>query len=95
MAERLAALLVAQADGPAARGGLRAGDCIRTINGTAPTDVLDLEMAAADGPLWLSVLRHGRVLDLVVRPQADGWHGVSLEHELGVPPRTFRNRCRF
>jgi putative radical SAM enzyme (TIGR03279 family) len=93
--ERPAALLVAQADGPAARGGLRAGDCIRTINGAAPTDVLDLELAAADGALWLSVLRNGRPLELVVRPAVDGWHGVSLEHELGVPPRTCRNRCRF
>ena len=33
----------------AARAGLRAGDCIARLNGVAPIDVLDLEMAAADG----------------------------------------------
>jgi putative radical SAM enzyme (TIGR03279 family) len=93
--DRPGALLVAEADGPAASGGLRAGDCIRAINGVSPLDVLDLELAAADGPLWLSALRGGRVLDLVVRPRADGWHGISLAHELGAPPRTCRNRCRF
>jgi len=90
-----AALTVAAAEGPARRGGLRAGDCIRAVNGSAPLDVLDLELAAADGPLWLDVLRGGHVLRLVVRPPADGWHGISLAHELGVPPRTCRNRCRF
>ncbi len=95
MTDRPTALLVAEADGPAAGGGLRAGDCIRTINGVSPLDVLDLELAAADGPLRLSVLRGGRVLDLVVLPLADGWHGISLAGELGVPPRTCRNHCRF
>jgi putative radical SAM enzyme (TIGR03279 family) len=88
-------LAVAAADGPASRGGLRAGDCIRAVNGAAPLDVLDLELAAADGPLWLEVVRAGHVLELAVRPRADGWHGISLAHELGVPPRTCRNRCRF
>lgn len=90
-----APLEVAAAEGPAARGGLRAGDCVRAVNGDAPMDVLDLELAAADGPLWLQVVRGGRLLELVVRPRADGWHGISLAHELGVPPRTCRNRCRF
>jgi len=90
-----APLTVAAADGPASRGGLRAGDCIRAVNGVAPLDVLDLELAAADGPLWLEVVRAGRVLELAVRPRDDGWHGISLAHELGVPPRTCRNRCRF
>ena len=35
-----------------------------------PQDVLDLEMAAADGAFWLTVLRDGHPLDLVVAPSA-------------------------
>lgn len=90
-----AGLAVAHTDGPARRGGLRPGDCICAVNGRAPRDVLDLELAAADGPLRLRVLRDDHPLELVVRPRTNGWHGISLADELGVPPHTCRNRCRF
>ncbi len=53
----------------AARAGLRAGDCIARLNGVAPIDVLDLEMAAADGTFSVAVLRDGHPLDLVVAPR--------------------------
>ena len=80
----------------ALRAGLRPGDCIARLNGAAPQDVLDLEMAAADGAFWLTVLRDGHPLDLVVEPRAGEWHGVSLGYDgLGAPPRVCRNRCRF
>jgi putative radical SAM enzyme (TIGR03279 family) len=88
-------LVVAGAEGAAARAGLRAGDCIVRLNGRLPADVLDLETAAADGPLWLTVLRNGRALDVTVVARRGESHGVSLTHELGVPSRTCRNRCRF
>ncbi len=53
-------------------------------------------MAAADGAFWLTVLRDGRPLDLVVEPRAGEWHGISLGYDgLGAPPRVCRNRCRF
>jgi NifB/MoaA-like Fe-S oxidoreductase len=53
-------------------------------------------MAAADGVLWLTVVRDGRPLDLAVEPRPQEWHGVSLAHGgLGDPPRACRNRCRF
>jgi len=80
----------------ALRAGLRPGDCIARLNGAAPQDVLDLEMAAADGAFWLTVLRDGHPLDLVVEPRAGEWHGVSLGYAgLGAPPRVCCNRCRF
>jgi putative radical SAM enzyme (TIGR03279 family) len=89
-------VVVADARDAAARGGLRAGDRIVSINGSAPLDVLDLEDAAADGTLWLSVLRDGHPLDLVVTPRSGEWHGVSLDRGgLGDDPRTCRNACRF
>jgi putative radical SAM enzyme (TIGR03279 family) len=87
---------VAAVQDAALRAGLRPGDCIARLNGVAPRDVLDLEMAAADGALWLTVHRDGRLLDLVVEPRAGEWHGVSLGHDgLGTPARVCRNRCLF
>ena len=50
----------------------------RRLNGAVPVDVLDLEMAAADGTFWLTVLRDGHPLDLVVAPKRGEWHGISL-----------------
>ncbi len=80
----------------ALRAGLRPGDCIARVSGAAPQDVLDLEMAAADGVFSLTVLRDGRPLDLVVEPRAGEWHGISLGYDgLGAPPRLCRNHCRF
>jgi len=92
----LTGLPVADVRAAAGRSGLRAGDCLVRINDAVPTDVLDLEMAAADGALWLTVLRDGRPLDLVVEPAPGEWHGISLGFDgLGAPPRRCRNRCRF
>ena len=55
-----------------------------------------MEDAAADGTLWLSVLRDGHPLDLVVAPNPGEWHGISLDRGgLGDDPRTCRNACRF
>ena len=89
-------LPVADVQDAARRAGLQAGDCIARLNGAPPTDVLDLELAAADGALWLRVLRDGHPLDLVVEPRPGEWHGISLGHGgLGDVPRVCRNRCRF
>jgi len=87
---------VADVRGPAAKAGLRAGDRIVRLNDEIPIDVLDLEDAAADGALRLTVLREGRSLDISVPLETGEWHGVSLGHGgLGAPPRTCRNACRF
>ena len=91
-----ASLPVAAVQDAARRAGLRPGDCIARLNGAAPQDVLDLEIAAADGAFWLTVLRDGRPLDLLVEPRGGEWHGISLGYDgLGAPPRVCRNRCRF
>lgn len=80
----------------AARAGLLAGDHIVRLNGAAPLDVLDLEMAAADGTFSLTVLRDGQSLDLVVAPRRGEWHGISLGYGgIGSPTAICRNRCRF
>ena len=93
---RATGLPVADVRGAAVRAGLRPGDCVVLVNGTPAVDVLDLEVAAEEGTLWLRVLRDGHPLDLAVRPRPGEWHGLSLGHDgLGAPPRTCRNRCRF
>jgi putative radical SAM enzyme (TIGR03279 family) len=89
-------VVVDDARDAAERGGLRAGDRIVNLNGGVPLDVLDVEDAAADGTLWLTVLRNGHPLDLVVTPRPGEWHGISLDRGgLGDDPRTCRNACRF
>ena len=89
-------VVVAAAQDAAARGGLLAGDRIIELNGVTPLDVLDVEDAAADGTIWLRVLRDGHPLDLVVAPHHGEWHGISLDSGgLGDEPRVCRNRCRF
>ena len=89
-------LPVAAVQDAAQRAGLRPGDCIARLDGVVPQDVLDLEMAAADGTFGLTVLRDGHPLDLVVVPRPGEWHGISLGYDgLGAPPRVCRNRCRF
>ncbi len=89
-------VVVADARDAAARAGVQAGDRIVDLNGRVPLDVLDVEDAAADGALWLAVLRDGHPLDLVVKPRAGEWHGISLDQGgLGDTPRTCRNACRF
>jgi NifB/MoaA-like Fe-S oxidoreductase len=90
-----ASLAVEAADGPAARAGLRAGDCIVAIAGAPVQDVLDLEMAAADGAFAVTVVREGHPLSLHVLPHRGESHGITLADELGVPPRICRNHCRF
>ncbi len=92
----LAPLPVEEVTDAAARGGVRAGDCIARLNGGVPVDVLDLEMAAADGAFRLTVLREGHPLELVVKPRRGEWHGISLGYGgLGAPTAVCRNRCRF
>jgi len=98
MTERHAAapLPVEAVQAAAKRAGLRPGDCIVRLNGAAPVDVLDLELAAAEGTLWLTVLRDGRPRDIAVQPRRGEWHGISLGYDgLGAPARICRNRCRF
>jgi putative radical SAM enzyme (TIGR03279 family) len=88
-------LLVATAEGPAARAGLRAGDIMVAIDDRSDVDVLDLELAAADGEFSLAVVRAGRPLDFNVAVARGEWHGVELADGLGQGVRQCQNHCRF
>jgi putative radical SAM enzyme (TIGR03279 family) len=86
---------VESAGGPAGRAGVHAGDCIVAVAGSEARDVLDLELAAADGAFELTVLRDGHQLTVHVMPRRGEWHGLTLVHGLGTEPRRCVNRCRF
>ena len=90
-----AGLAVEAAEGPAAAAGVLAGDVIVAIDGEPPEDVLDLELAAADGHFRLVVRRQGRRLDLQLRLDPGQHHGIELSGGLGVPLRRCANDCLF
>ena len=88
-------LRVEAAAAAAARAGVRGGDLIVTIDGVAPEDVLDLELAAADGRFTLVVEREGRRFTAGVELGRREEHGLALRDVLGVPVRTCANDCTF
>ena len=94
-------LAVDEAVAAAARAGVRAGDRIVAIDGLPPEDVLDLELAAADGRFTLDLERdqewdrNRRRLSVVVRLGRGEEHGVRLRDGLGVPVRRCANDCLF
>lgn len=60
-------------DSPAARGGLRAGDVITAVDGTAVTESTEVQRIVSDGKvgqkLTLEVQRNGEVKAIDVRPE--------------------------
>jgi putative radical SAM enzyme (TIGR03279 family) len=80
---------------PAAAAGLRAGDLIVAIDGERPEDVLDLELAAADGHFLLGVRRGDRRTDMELSVRPGEHHGIGLAGGIGVPLRRCANDCAF
>jgi putative radical SAM enzyme (TIGR03279 family) len=89
------ALAVEWTEGPAASAGLQAGDLIVAIDGERPEDVLDLELAAADGRFRLDVRRGDHEIDLELSVRPGEHHGIELAGGIGVPLRRCANDCVF
>jgi putative radical SAM enzyme (TIGR03279 family) len=81
--------------GPAARAGLRAGDCLLAIGGVPVVDALDLEFAAADERLLIEAEREGKPVEVDLRLAHGEEHGIELPGWLGDPMKTCVNDCRF
>jgi putative radical SAM enzyme (TIGR03279 family) len=79
----------------AERHGVRPGDRLLTIDGEAPEDVLDLEMAAAEGRFVLVLERRGRPLSIEVELRRGEPHGLALWNGLGAATRLCGNACSF
>jgi putative radical SAM enzyme (TIGR03279 family) len=88
-------LAVESAEGPAATAGLQAGDLIVAVDGEAPEDVLDLELAAADGHFLLGVRRDEQSTDMELTLRPGEHHGIGLAGGIGVPLRRCANDCAF
>jgi S1-C subfamily serine protease len=73
---------------PAARAGLRYGDIVLSLNGApTPSWTAFFEASArADGPLRLSVFRHGRELELTLALARDARSPRAL---LDAPQQAF------
>ncbi|MEM7795769.1 MAG: PDZ domain-containing protein, partial [Cyanobacteria bacterium P01_C01_bin.118] len=60
-------------DSPAAKGGLRAGDVITAVDGTAVTESIEVQRIVSDGKvgqeLTVEVQRNGEVKSIEVRPE--------------------------
>jgi putative radical SAM enzyme (TIGR03279 family) len=89
------ALAVEWTQGPAASAGLQAGDLIVAIDGERPEDVLDLELAAADGRFRLDVRRGDHQINLELSLRPGEHHGIGLAGGIGVPLRRCANDCAF
>lgn len=88
-------LLIEGVSAAAQRHGVRSGDRLLTIDGQPPEDVLDLEMAAADGRFELGLDRDGRPLGIEVELRRGEAAGLALWNGLGVPTRLCGNACSF
>ena len=60
-------------DSPAVRGGLRAGDVITAVDGTAVSESTEVQRIVSDGKvgqkLTVEVQRNGEVKSIEVRPE--------------------------
>jgi serine protease Do len=79
-----------QADSPAAKAGIKSGDIITAVNGTAVKDARelarDIGMAAPNTSVKLDVLRNGETKTLTVTlGQLSGEHQAKAEAEQATP----------
>jgi putative radical SAM enzyme (TIGR03279 family) len=88
--------VVAVAPGsPAAQAGLLAGDTVRTLNGTAPRDVLEWRQLADDGELDVEIERDGSVVAVSVAKRPGEPLGVDVQSAVFDQVQTCDNHCEF
>jgi putative radical SAM enzyme (TIGR03279 family) len=91
-----APLVVAISPGsPAERAGLLPGDEIARVDGIAPRDVIEWQMATDVADPALEVLRQGLELDLVVGKREGEPLGVEVQSAVFDRVRTCDNHCEF
>src|SRR5579885_3448158 len=95
--KKLNALIVSgvEADSPAARAGICAGDLLQKINGRPTLDILDYRFYAADARLRLTLERDGETIQTHIRKEEGEDAGLSFEADLGDRVHTCNNKCVF
>ena len=84
-----------EADSPAAREGLMAGDVLLSINGEPVKDLIDYEALSVRSRLVVEVERQGERLKYLVRKRMGQGLGLCFETTLMDRMRTCKNRCVF
>ena len=84
-----------EADSPAAREGLRAGDRLLSVNGEPIKDLIDYEALSVRSRLIVEVERSGEKLRYLVRKKVGEPLGLCFETTLMDRMQTCKNRCLF
>ncbi|MBR0357276.1 MAG: PDZ domain-containing protein, partial [Clostridia bacterium] len=84
-----------EADSPAAREGLQAGDRLLSVNGEPVKDLIDYEALSVRGRLIVEVERAGEKLRYLVRKKVGEPLGLCFETTLMDRMQTCKNRCLF
>ncbi len=83
------------AGSPAEKAGIRAGDCLISINGTVIADVLDYRYAVTDSLLNVKVMREGEECSFLLKKREYDDPGLGFATALMDEKRTCGNHCIF
>jgi putative radical SAM enzyme (TIGR03279 family) len=80
---------------PAERAGVAPGDEIRTVNGQAPRDIIEYQLAVDESLVELEVVRDGASSKVVIEKLPGAPIGIEVSSALFDRVRTCDNHCEF
>ena len=83
------------AGSPAEKAGIRAGDCLISVNDTVICDVLDYRYAITDSTLTVRVMRQGEECAFTLKKREYDDPGLGFATALMDEKRTCGNHCIF
>ena len=83
------------AGSPAAKAGIRVGDCLIAVNDTVIHDVLDYRFAITEKNLTVRFFREGEEQSVLIRKQEYEDPGLGFATALMDEKRTCGNHCIF
>lgn len=80
---------------PAERAGVAPGDEIRTVNGQAPRDIIEYQLAVDEASVELELLRDGAAYSIAIEKLPGTPLGLEVSSALFDRVRTCDNHCEF